>query len=57
MKDLRTGIVEPVQLQVPTVPADTASLVIELERLAVKVRPVNSTPLESREPELVIRGK
>ena len=43
--------------QLPTVPADTSSLLKELERLAEKVCLQSSTPQKPDGPELVIRGK
>ena len=45
------------QQQLPSIPADTSSLLNELERLAEKVCLESSTPQKSDGPELVIRGK
>ena len=43
--------------QLPTVPADTTSLLSELERLAERVCLESSTQQKPDGPELVIRGK
>ena len=45
------------QQQLPSVPADTSSLLNELERLAERVCLESSTPQKFDGPELVNRGQ